>query len=313
MAGGVSAVSSLEDHVTRYLALRRAVGFQLRDYDDLLAGFARFADARGETTVRAETALAWAAAGSTDGACARRLSTVRGLARYLTAFDPATQIPPRGPFNPPERGTPHIYSEPEITRLIEAARELTPARFGATVATLIGLMASTGLRSSEARRLDHGHVDLDGEQITVWHSKSGRSRRLPVHASTVAALSDYAAARDEAGPASPEAAFFANCRDARMSAGVLSAAFRELRDRAGITRPAHERPAVIGDLRHTFAVTTILSWHRAGLDVQRQLPVLSAYLGHVNPAQTYWYLHGTPELMMLVAERLEHHPRGTRR
>jgi integrase len=107
--------------------------------------------------------------------------------------------------------------------------------------------------------------------------------------------------------------FFPNSRGTRMSAGVLSTAFRELRDRAGITRPAHERPAVIGDLRHTFAVTTILSWHRAGLDVQRQLPVLSAYLGHVNPAQTYWYLHGTPELMMLVAERLERGPQATTR
>lgn len=301
-------MSSLEDHLSRYLALRRAVGFQLRDYDDVLAGFARFADGRGEATVRAETALAWASEGSTDGARVRRLSAVRGLARYVTAFDPATEIPPRGPFSTPERGTPHIYSEPEITRLIEAARELTPARFGATVATLIGLMASTGLRSGEARRLDRDHVDLDGGQVTVWHSKSGRSRRLPVHPSTVAALSDYAAARDEADPASLDAAFFPNCRGAHMSADVLSTAFRDLRDRAGITRPAHERPAVIGDLRHTCAVATILSWHRAGLDVQRQLPVLSAYLGHVNPAQTYWYLHGTPELMMLVAKRLERGP-----
>jgi integrase/recombinase XerD len=116
VAGGVSAVSSLDDHVTRYLALRRAVGFQLRDYDDLLAGFARFADARGEATVRADTALAWASEGSTDGARVRRLSTVRGLARYVTAFDPATEIPPCGPFSTPERGTPHIHSEREITR-----------------------------------------------------------------------------------------------------------------------------------------------------------------------------------------------------
>jgi len=300
----VSAMSSLDEHLDRYLALRRSVGFQLKDYDNVLSDFARYAQACGESTVRAETALAWAGEGSTDGARARRLSMARGLARYLSAFDPATEIPPRGSFNQAARSTPHIFSEAEIARVMRAAGELAPARLAATMATVIGLMASTGLRPAEVRRLDRDDVDLAAGQITVWHSKSGRSRRLPMHDSTVEALADYAAIRDR-GPAPRDEAFFPNCRGARLSAGVLSTAFRDLRERASITTPDQHRPALIGDLRHTFAVTTILSWHRTATDVQQQLPVLSAYLGHVNPAQTYWYLQGTPELMILVAERLE--------
>jgi integrase len=297
-------MGSLDEHVDRYLALRRSVGFQLKDYDTSLSDFARYAQTCGETTVRVKTAMAWASEGSTDGTRGRRLSMVRGLARYLSAFDPATEIPPRGPFSTAARSTPHIFSESEIARVMRAAGDLVPARFAATMATLIGLMASTGLRPAEVRRLDRGDVDLAAGQITVWHSKSGRSRRLPVHDSTVQALANYAAIH-ACGPAPRDEAFFANCKGARLSAGVLSTAFRDLRERASITTADRHRPALIGDLRHTFAVTTILSWHRAGIDVQRQLPVLSAYLGHVNPAQTYWYLQGTPELMAMVAERLE--------
>ncbi len=305
MAGGVSAMSTLDEHLDRYLTLRRSVGFALTEHGRVLPGFVRYAQARGEVTVRAETAVAWAGEAGSDGSRTRRLSMVRGLARYLSAFDAATQIPPRGPFCEAERSVPHIFSDQELARLMQAAGQLTPAWFAATMATLIGLMASTGLRSAEVRRLDRGDVDLAAGQITVWHSKSGRSRRLPVHDSTVQALSDYAATRKQAGPAPRDDAFFADRKGSRLTVPVLSTAFRDLCERASITTPAQQRPVRLGDLRHTFAVSTLLSWHRTGVDVQRELPVLSAYLGHVNPAQTYWYLHGTPELMGLAAERLE--------
>ncbi len=305
MAGGVSAMISLDGHLAQYLALRRSVGFQLTEHGDVLGDFVRYAHARGETTVRAQTALAWAAGAASDGQRARRLSMVRGLARYLSAFDAATEIPPRGPFGPRLRGTRHIFSEPEIARLMRAASGLAPARFAATMATLIGLMASTGLRPAEIRRLDRGDVDLAVGQITVWHSKSGRSRRLPVHPSTVEALAAYVATRDRTGPNPADDAFFPNRKGGRLTAPVLAKAFGDVRARASISTPAQHPPALLGDLRHTFAVTTLLSWHQAGIDVQQQLPVLSAYLGHVNPAQTYWYLQATPELMALIAERLE--------
>ena len=225
-------MSGLDEHLDRYLALRRSVGFRAQGATTVvLSDFVRYAQARGETTVRAETALAWAGEGSTDGARARRLSMARGLARYLSAFDPATEIPPRGPFSEAARSTPHIFSESEIARVMRAAGELVPARFGATMATLIGLMASTGLRPAEVRRLDRGDVDLAAGQITVWHSKSGRSRRLPVHDSTVEALADYAAIRD-CGPAPRDEAFFPNCRGARLSARCSL---------DGVPRPARAR------------------------------------------------------------------------
>ena len=231
---------------------------------------------------------------------------VRSFARYLVAFDPATEIPPRG-LHPgwQVRSAPRIYSAGEIVRLMNAALALKPAPFGTTIATLIGLMATTGLRTGEAMRLDRSHVDLAGGQLTVWHSKSGRSRRLPLHASTVKALADYATLRDRAHPQPSTEAFFLSPTGARLSSPVLSRGFRELRRRASIVTPPGQGPAVLGDLRHTFAVSTLLAWHQQGLDVQRQLPILSAFLGHVNPRQTFWYLEGTPELMALIAQRLE--------
>lgn len=296
-------MSSLTEDLDRYLSLRRSLGYRLEEHGRVLPDFVRYAHARDETTVRTETALAWAGQAGTDREQGRRLSMVRGLARYLTAFDPATEIPPLGLLpDGRARSTPHIYSEQEIARLMSTATALAPAVFAAGIATLIGLMAATGLRPGETRRLDRQHVDLTSGQLTVWHSKLGRSRRLPLHDSTVQALADYSTARDRARP---EQAFFLNRNGGRLTTPVLSAAFRDLRQQASITTPAGQRPALLGDLRHTFAVNTLLSWYRAGIDVQRQLPVLSAYLGHVNPAQTYWYLQGTPELMALIAGRLE--------
>lgn len=306
MAGGVSVMVTLADHLDRYLAVRRSVGYQLEEHGRVLPDFVRYAQTIGETTVCTQAAIAWAAGASGDGPRSRRLSMVRGFARYLLAFDPTTEIPPRG-LGPSGRvrSAPHIYSDDEIARLMRLASSLEPASFGATVATLIGLMASTGLRTGETWRLDRQHVDLAGAQLTVWHSKSGRSRRLPLHPSTVQALADYSILRDRAHPDPGVEAFLLGPTGARLTSPVLSRAFRELRRRAWIVTTAGHRPAVLGDLRHTFAVSTLLSWHRAGVDVQRQLPALSAYLGHVNPRQTFWYLEGTPELMALVAERLE--------
>jgi integrase len=298
-------MTGLQEHLERYLALRRSLGYQLVEHGDVLPDFVRYAHARGETTVRAATALAWAGDACSDGQRGRRLSMVRGLARYLTAFDASTEIPPPGQFGAALRGTPHIYCEQEIAALMRSASGFAPAPFAATMATLIGLMSSTGLRPGEIRRLDRGDVNPVAAQITIWHSKSGRSRRLPLHESTVAALADYAATRDHAHPHPRDAAFFPDRKGCRLTTPVLGAAFRELRQRASISTPASQRSALIGDLRHTFAVNTLLSWHRDGADVQQRLPVLSAYLGHVNPEQTYWYLQATPELMALIAQRLQ--------
>lgn len=299
-------MSGLEDHLDRYLAVRRSLGYQLEDHRRVLPDFVRYAELRGETTVHTQTAIGWAAGAVSDGRRARRLSLVRCFARYMAAFEPTTEIPPRA-LGPADhvRPIPHIYSQEEIAGLMSAAAALQPVSFGATMQALIGLMAATGLRPGETWRLDRGHVDLAAGQLTVWHSKFGRSRRLPLHPSTVQALADYATVRDRFHPDPRSDAFFLSTTGVRLTSPIVSRAFRQLRNAAGIVTAAGQGPAVLGDLRHTFAVRTLLEWHRAGVDVQRQLPVLSAYLGHVNPRQSYWYLEGTPELMALVAEHLE--------
>jgi integrase/recombinase XerD len=299
-------MTSLQDHLDRYLALRRSVGYRLEDHGRVLPDFVRYAQSKGELTVRTQTAIEWADAAVSDGQRGRRLSMVRGFGRYLTAFDPATEVPPRA-LRPDRRvrSTPHIYSAQEIARLMDHAQALSPAPFAATMLALIGLTAATGLRPGETRRLDRDHVDLAAAQLTAWHSKFGRSRRLPLHPTTVRALADYAILRDRFHPHPESDAFFLSSTGTRLTSPIVSRAFRQLRHSVGIVTTAGQGPAVLGDLRHTFAVNTLLDWHRAGADVQRQLPVLSAYLGHLNPRQTFWYLEGTPELMALVAERLE--------
>jgi integrase/recombinase XerD len=294
----------LQEHLEHYLSLRRSLGYQLEEHGRVLADFVGCAQSEGERTVRAQSAIDWAAGARSESQRAWRLSVVRGFARYLAAFEEGTEIPPRRQRPSPVRSVPHIYSEAEIARLMRLCSVLSPARFGATMATLIGLMASTGLRPGEVRRLDREHVELAAAKLTVWHSKSGRSRRLPLHPSTVKALADHSLARERAYPIRRSEAFFPSVRGARLSSAAMSKTFRALRVMASITGRCGSRPAVLGDLRHTFAVSTLLSWHRAGVDVQRQLPVLSSYLGHLNPAQTYWYLQATAELMALVAERL---------
>jgi integrase/recombinase XerD len=298
-------MDQLREHLDRYLRLRRSLGYGLQEAGRLLPEFVRYARSRGETTVRTQSAFAWAADASSESQRAARLSIVRGFARYLAAFDSSTEVPPPRLGAGPVRSAPHIYSEREIARLMGAAAALSPAPFGAAMATLIGLMASTGLRPGEARRLDRGHVDLTGANLTVWHSKSGRSRRLPLHESTVRALGEYTLLRDRFHPHPSSEAFFLSRRGARLTSALTSRVFRALRQSAQVATSCARRPARLGDLRHTFAVATLLSWHRAGVDVQRQLPVLSTYMGHLSPYQTYWYLEATPELMALVAERLE--------
>ncbi len=224
----------------------------------------------------------------------------------MAGFDDTTEVPPRS-LQPgcQVRSTPYIYSDDEITALMDLAAGQSPEPWGTTLATLIGLMAATGLRPAEVRRIDRDHVDLKNAQLTVWHSKFGKSRRLPLHDSTVEALSVYEAKRHDAYPRPVDDAFFLSDRSARMEKRAAGVAFRQLRAAASIEAPFGHRPPHLGDLRHTFAVSTLLSWHRAGVDVQRQLPVLSAYMGHRRPKDTYWYLEATPELMALVAERLE--------
>jgi integrase/recombinase XerD len=288
-----------------YLRLRRALGHRLEWDGRLLADFARHLDERGVTRLSTHEALAWSAASTTGaaGSVAHRLTLIRGFARYLAAFDPDTEIPPRELFPAPIlRRVPYIFTAEQIDALITAAGELTPRLRVATFRTLIGLMAATGLRTSEALRLDTTDVDVANRQLLVRCSKFGKTRHLPLHPSTLTALQRYLVERGTC--ANPLLFVGADHRPLHRN-GEPAATFRQLLAEVGIAVTAGRRPPRLHDLRHTFAVATLRDWHAAGADVEAQLAVLSTYLGHLNPAYTYWYLQAVPELMSVLGHRVE--------
>jgi integrase/recombinase XerD len=301
-------MSPLAAALADYLAVRRAVGYQLTEDGRQLARFVAHLDANRIDTVTVAVALEWAAATPRGGMGYRRLQVIRGFTRYLQALDPAHEVPPTGllPVRT-ARPVPHLYSESDITTLMHAARALPMPLWGPTMETIIGLLWATGLRVGEALRLNVDDLDADSGVLTVWLSKFNKSRLVPVAPSTVAALDRY---RHQlpAGLATP--ALFNGPDGERATYPRFNRSFVRLADATGITARAGRRPRA-HDLRHSFAVRTLVGWYRDGADVAALLPRLSTYLGHVEPASTYWYLSAAPELMTLAATRLE--PAGVER
>jgi integrase/recombinase XerD len=204
---------------------------------------------------------------------------------------------------------PYLYSAAEIAALISAAGQIRLPLRAASYQTLTGLLAVTGLRAGEVIRLDRGDVDLQLGLLTVRGSK-GKSRQVPLHPSAVAALAGYAQLRDREQPRPAGPSFFVSLAGTRLIYQNVHYVFHQLTKDAGL----HPRSPVcrprIHDLRHTFAVNTITRWYADGGDVDARMPLLSAWLGHASPAETYWYLTGTPELLALAAARLEQHGGG---
>jgi integrase/recombinase XerD len=290
----------------QYLAVRRALGFKLRHETWWLPDFVSFLDAHGSSVITTELALKWACqpADATPGWWAHRLSAVRQFARHHSAFDTRTQVPAADliPYRK-ARLTPHLYSTDEIAALMRDASGLSHPLRAASYATLIGLLAATGMRVSEALALDGDDVDWDREILTVRRSKFGKSGHVPLHPTTLAALRDYARRRGRLRPHRRSTAFFLSSTGTRVLHQNFHHVFLRFVREAGIGR--RDRPARLHDLRHSFAVKTLRDWYRAGVDVERRLPWLSTYLGHVSPTSTYWYLTGTPELLALASERAE--------
>lgn len=309
---GAGPVSGLGDAATDYLAFRRAFGQKLTSHQRLLTELVAYLDASGTGTVTVNTAIAWAAApaGRSPRRVADRLSVARKFAQYLAAFDPATEVPPAHLLRVgTTRPTPYIFSAEEVHALMSAADRLAPPLLAASFATLIGLMNATGLRTMEAGRLDAADLTLDGPEggrLLVRRTKYGKTRQLPLHPSTTAALAEYAAHRAQLCPDPTQVAFFLGPDGQRLT--HLGVTFARLLREVGIRVPPGRRRPRLHDLRHTFAVNTLRDWHAAGLDAQRQLPALSTYLGHANPASTYWYLQAVPELMTVLADRLDDAP-----
>jgi integrase len=299
-------MSTLAGHLRDYLQLRRSMGFKLHRAGQVLPQFVEYLEAAGASTITTDLAIAWAQlpTGVHPVTWTQRLGAVRGFARYLRTIDPATEIPPSNIYpGQGKRPTPYLFSAPDLARLLEAARGLRPAIRAATYETLFGLLAVTGMRISEALALRRCDVDLDNGVLAVTSAKSGAVRLLPLHSSTVEALRHYAAERDRGCPAAAAGTFFVSIRGTALCPEPVRVTFVQLTTAIGV-RTETVRPR-IHDLRHGFAVSCLLDWYRSGQKVAAQMPVLSTYLGHINPDGTYWYLSAVPELMLLAAGRLE--------
>lgn len=301
-------MNALDRHLEDYLAIRRALGFKLVGEGQLLAGFVAFAEAAGQRTVTTKAALEWARLprSGNPNYLSRRLRAVRGFARYLHALDPSCEVPPIELLPARKhRPAPYLYRDREVLALMAAARGLRPALRAATFEALIGLLACTGLRIGEAIRLDREDFDPARGLLTIRDSKFGKSREVLLHESAVRALLAYGERRDRLCPRAKDRSFFVTTRGTRPTHPTIYGAFRVLLERAGVRHPSPPKRPRVHDLRHSFAVKTLLGWYRDGGDVAARMPLLSTYLGHVDPAATYWYLSAAPELLGLAAERLE--------
>jgi integrase len=300
-------MSTLSKHLADYLAMRRALGFKLQRPAGLLAEFVAYLDQAGAERVTTQHALCWATL--PDGADrawhGARLAAVRPFARYLATIEAGTEVPPAGLLPArAARATPYLYSPAQIDALIAAASKARWPLVDATYRSLIGLLAVTGMRVGEAIGLDRDDLDLAAGIVTVRQGKFGKSRQLPLHCSTVTALQAYAVARDRRHRHPRTAAWFVSGVGTRLIYQNVHYRFHRLIRVAGLVPRSPSCRPRIHDLRHTFAVNTLLGWYRTGADVQAKLPLLSTWLGHVHPGCTYWYLTATPQLLTLAADRL---------
>jgi integrase len=291
-----------------YLSVRRALGYKLEDHGWLLADFASFMEAAGATTVTTQLALAWATLpqDALPSWWAARLRVVRGFSRHLKAFDPATEIPPVGLLaGRNRRAVPYLYSEAEVAALMSATASLRPALHAATHRTLIGLLKVCGVRVGEVLRLDRSDLDPENAVLVVRDSKFGKSREVPLHPSSLEALADYAALRDQHFPDPKTPSLLVSTAGKRLISQNVEYVFARLVRQAGLEPRSDRCRPRLHDFRHSLAVNILLGWYRQGLEVESRLPLLSTFLGHTRPANTYWYLSAVPELLALAAERRE--------
>lgn len=299
-------MSALADHVEDYLRLRRALGYKLERAGHLLPKLVAYTEEAGSQTLTAELSIAWARlpAHARPNYWAARLTIVRGFARYLQTIEPAAEVPPAAVFPARRhRPAPYLWSEQDIGGLLDGARALRPALRAATCESLFGLLVVSGMRVGEAVGLDRDDVNFDTGVITIRHAKFDRPRLVPLHATTTAALRTYAAERDRLCQAPRSMAFFVSVTGARLDRGAVAKVLRQITTAMGL-RSETVRPTP-HQLRHSFAVRTLIDWQRSGVRVEEHIAALSTYLGHVSPADTYWYLSASPELMALAAERLD--------
>lgn len=298
----------------QYLALRRALGYRLYRPGKALEGFVSFAEQEGSKVITTALALRWACLPEhVDPATwASRLGLVRRFARYCRTVDPRTEVPPDGMLpHVYRRKLPYIWSRIEIHGLLEATGRMRSPRGlrALTYETLFGLIAGAGLRINEALHLDNFDVDWTAGVLTIRNTKFGKTRYVPVHPSTIAALRHYTQTRDRIVPTRDPTAFFVTEHGPRLSESAVRFVYSQIRSKLPFHNREGQRRPRIHDLRHAFAVETLRRWYRTGRNVEALLPRLATYLGHIHVNDTYWYLTAVPDLLSSAAHRLDRRER----
>jgi integrase len=298
----------LRSTLERYVIMRQGLGYKFQRQAQRLADFVSFMEKRKAVTITTKLAMQWATLPPDRNASwALRLSAVRGFARHIASLNPKTEVPPAGILPPLKRAKPYVYSDAEINALLAAALALPPAdglrRW--TYHCLFGLLAVTGMRLSEVIGLKRDDVDLKEGVLTVRQSKFGKSRLVPLHPTARAALRSYSERRDVYFGSRCGPHFFVGERGGRMAQPTIHSVFLSLSREIGLRRQGDRTGPRIHDLRHRFAIRTLVGWYREGTDVEKKLPALSTYLGHTWVRDTYWYLSACPELMQEAARRLD--------
>lgn len=301
--------SSMEIRVKAYIKLKKDLGYALKVTSRELLRFARFADEnKHQGPITISLILRWAQSSKKISQLyrARRVETVRTFARYEATFEPRTQIPPRRILGPAHRRIqPYIYSQKEVTILMEAADKLTPINGlrPRTYSTLIGLIASTGLRTSEALHLKRTEFEPENGRLIIRDTKFHKSRIVPIAPSVTLSLKEYLNFLNHYHVSIASECFLLSEQGRELLPSVVHYTFQKLRRHVGLDEQCSERAPRLYDLRHTFACRVLQRWYIEGVDINQRLPYLSTYLGHVKPSDTYWYLSAVPELMEIVQSR----------
>ena len=299
----------LRSALSDYLSTRRSLGYKLRRTEKLLLQFIDYVEANCADRIATDLALSWARlpVGGDVSWWSSRLTVVRKFATFVNTLDPETEVPPSDllPGRKSRRAVPFLYSDSDIAALVEAATMFTPRLRVLTCQTWVQLLAVTGMRVGEAIRLDRKDVNFDDGVLSIWMSKFGKSRELPLHASTVDALRVYLQERDRLFPNPTSPSLFISSAGTRLLYCNVSWDFIRLVRQVGLRPRSPDCRPRIHDLRHTFAIRTIIDAYKTNANVGARLASLSTYLGHVHPGHTYWYLSAAPELLGLAGLRLE--------
>ncbi len=299
-------MNTLREDLTEYLAMRRALGFKLIKAGKSLSQFVSYFEERNAEFITTSMAVEWAQSASSAHSRSERLSFLRPFARFRSASDPRTEVPAENLFPyRPRRAQPYLYSEDDVRKLLTAAKALPNTFRAETYYCLLGLLSVTGLRIGEALGLQSQHVDLVEGVLTVEGAKHGKSRLVPLHDSTQEVLAAYKSCRDKFLSGRPASFFFISLNGTRLDRAMVHRTFYDLSRQVGLRKHDSSKGPRIHDLRHAFVVRSMLQWYRNGDDVERRLPILSTYLGHVHVSDTYLYLTAVPELMDLGVNLLE--------